>query len=84
MAVTRPCSLTGCAQVPVLASCRSQVLEVSEGDYVVGCCHRPRAVFWFGGDGGGRAAWCHGWVSAPALVGGLAGDAEPEADLGQE
>ena len=38
-------------------------LEVSEGDYVVGCCHRPRARSGFGGDGGGRAAWCHGWVS---------------------
>ena len=34
-----------------------EVAEFREGDHVVGGPHRPRAMIWFGGDGGGRAVW---------------------------
>ena len=53
----------GREQAPVRASWRSQARKSAKVILVVGCCHRPRAVLWFGGDGGGRAAGAHG-VSA--------------------
>ena len=49
-----------------------------DGGVVGGLCH-PRAVVRAGDEGDRRDG--HGWA-APALLGGLAGDAEPGADLG--